>query len=209
MALTISVPAASRELVTLGAVRDELNVRDDSQDSILTDLIADASRVIEEYCERTFAKQTYVETLQGTGGVNLVVSVLPIVSVSEITKSEVVVDSDTYTIQEPELGEIYSENGWEWYGGWTRGINLHPLPGTGKYTFQVTYVAGYNLPNDVSADLPYQIIRAAMITVKDWFQNKARNVSVKSMQTAGATFVYDVSHIPAPALRLLSKWCAV
>lgn len=206
MALTISVAAASRELVTLEDVREELEVRDSSVDAIIESIITDASRVIEEFCERTFAKQTYVETLPGTGGVNLMLSVVPVISITQITKSGSVVDSANYTLQEPELGLVYSEHGWEWYGGWERGLTLHPIPNSAKYTFEATYVAGYDLPNDASLTLPHQIIRAAMITVKDWYWNRSRNMSIKSMQTAGATYTYDISHIPAPAVRLLSKW---
>lgn len=206
MALTVSVPAASRELVGLEDVKEELRTRDNSLDAELERLITTASFVIEEFCERTFAKQTYIETLEGSADVNLALSVTPVVSITEIKENGVVIDATSYELQEPELGFVYKETGWYWAGAWVGGLTLHPKARSGKHTFEATYVGGYDLPNDASPTLPYQVERAAMITVKDWYQNKARNVSIMRMKSAGTEYRYYIELIPASAMQALSKW---
>ena len=61
--LTVIDPADTHRLVTLVAVRRELQVTDDIDDLFLTGLIDQASATARSWCRRTFAEETVRETI--------------------------------------------------------------------------------------------------------------------------------------------------
>jgi hypothetical protein len=205
VSITVKTAASRRQLADLEDVKEELRIQGNNYDNLLSRMIDDASAAIEEYCDRIFASQTYVETLPGSGGVNLSLYHFPITSITSIKENGTVLDSSYYVLQEPEAGIVFREAGWGWSGMWeTAVITSHPVQNTMKYVYEVEYVAGFGLPSDLIPTLPKGIERAAIIMVKDWYQNAARNVSIKRMRAADAEFQYDSTSIPPVAMRLLS-----
>jgi hypothetical protein len=81
---TLITPATERALVTLDDLREQLRVRpgDVANDAWLTKVIARASLAAERYCNRIFAKQTYLDTfptgITGVLGEPLILSQAPV-----------------------------------------------------------------------------------------------------------------------------------
>ncbi len=205
MALTVTTPSAAPELCELQKVKDELGITSDSDDDVLTELIKDASLILEEYCQRTFAEQTYRETLPGYGGTNMVLSVIPIVSITQILRDTSAITD--FTITEPESGIIWRQAGWGWTTQFVgNSLVAHPFPGSEKYEYQVDYVAGFKVFNAVVPNLPRGVERAAIITVKDWFNNLAVNTTIKKFKSADTAIEQVIEAIPPSALRLVSPF---
>lgn len=205
MALTVTTPANSLLLCSVADVMDELGCSSDDDQSTLVKLCQQASEAITAYCGRQFAKQTYQESVAGYGDVHLLLSVYPIISVSQILCSGAAITD--YTIQDPDGGMLYRESGWQWTTQWVGRISPKPWPQSEEAIFVVDYVAGYDLPDELLPTLPGDIERAAIVTVKDWFVNRKRNKRIKSIKAADITTQFnDESALPATAVRLLSTY---
>ncbi len=209
MALTVLTPAASFALCELDKVKAELGITSDNDDDVLKELIIDVSAVLEEYCQRVFAEQTYRETLPAYGGTNLVLGVIPVTSIVQILRDTTAITD--FTLTEPEAGIVWRQSGWDWSTQLVGNtLVAHPFPGSEKYIYQADYVAGYKLPSAVVPTLPRGIERAAIITVKEWFHNAAVNTSIKSFKSGGGmdgTWIeQSFEAIPPAALRLVSPY---
>lgn len=123
------IAAASNALTTVANVkyvwgRPQADTGDDDRIQTLINLISDR---IEYWCGRKFTKQTYTDELHDGNGDNyLFLKQYPIVSVTEIKRDDIAVDSDYYKVYEDEgfvLKETY----------WTKGYQ----------NLKVTYEAGF------------------------------------------------------------------
>lgn len=153
MGVVTSVYAPTLVLSTIAKVKAELGITVTTYDSLLTELLRQASATVETYCQRTFARQTYVETTGALGGVYFDLFQAPVVSLSSTTYSgDVLTD---VTVADVERGRLYREGGFAWTtarfaglsaaGGWLAdGIPL-PLHEAPDYVF--TYKAGFLLPS--------------------------------------------------------------
>ncbi len=203
MALTVLTPATSFDLCELSRIKDELGIIGDTDDDVLIGLIKDASEVLEEYCQRTFSEQTYRETVRGFGGTNMVLSVIPVSSITQILRDTAAITD--FILVEPEEGILWRQAGWGWSTQYTGNtLVTHPYPGSEKYEYQVDYVAGYKLHNAVTPNIPRGVERAAIVTVKEWFLNKAVNTSLKLFKSADTTIEQKFEAIPPSAVRLIS-----
>ena len=74
-------------------------------------------------------------------------------------------DSDTYTLTEPEARIVFCESYWAYTGH--------------QYRYTPTYTHGYNLPDMTGADtLPYDIQQAALELCKGMWLARQRDPSV-------------------------------
>ena len=203
MALTVTTPANSTKLCLVGDIMDEMDVSPEDE-ATLDRMIQQASDSIVKYCERQFAKQTYTETVPGFGDNHLLLSVAPIASVTSVVSDGLAITD--FVLQEPESGLLYREAGWLWTTKQIGMVSPKPAPYGEEFSYTVVYVAGYDLPDHMLPTLPGPIERAAIITVKDWFANRSRNLSIKKLRTTDLAVEHEDNAIPPTALRLLSPF---
>jgi hypothetical protein len=136
MALTVVTPAASDNLISLSEVKERLEISGSASDRLLGIFIRGASSGILEYLGSGFhlGRQRYRETFSGNGRRSLYLSRFP-VDPESITFSgdgaEITADLN------PEIGEIFRQCGW-------------PATSTeAPDRYEVTYTAGYLLPDQV------------------------------------------------------------
>jgi hypothetical protein len=104
--LVIIDPATDRQLVTLDAVKNELQVTGSADDAFLSDLIDQASAAIETWCNRTFATERVRETIdQSTVTDSLMISRFPVVEV--YSASIAGADTDVATLEIEDGGFLY------------------------------------------------------------------------------------------------------
>lgn len=210
MALTVTTPADSNHLTTLEVVVDELGLTNDDDHQLLEEMIQQASDAAESYCARVFAKQTYQETVRANGGPHLLLAQWPVVSVSQILNDGSPVTD--FTLQEPEEGILYRKKGWGWSTRFAQGslspLSPNPYPNSEEATYTVDYIAGYALLDALIPNLPGDVQRAAIITVKDWYLNRSRNPSLtEKAGPASSRFKYSADHDLHPAAaRLLGRY---
>lgn len=212
MGVTITSAASSQALTTIARIKTELGISGSGDDSLLTDLVLDASDYIVRYCGRTFVKETVTETLPSSGGVFLVLSRRPISSISEIRFSGDVVDSSDYEIHEADSGIVYRSNGWSSTQATYQSITLREMPSTGQNLYAVDYVAGYTTRamDAVYYDLPLSVERACIELAKQWYLSRCRD---KNVTADGLSGVYSSSYkdqaMPSSVRRLLAPWVSV
>lgn len=223
MALNISTTQLGEDLVSLADTKTFLRISDTSDDAILTLLIQDASRAIEDYLGYDLFRQTYVEDLSGQGGNYLLVSRVPLESITSIVKddSTTSLDSTTYEIHDMRVGSIYSTVGWSFSPFYSGDIAPgDPDPKKDSQNYQVTYVAGYQPADDttvtstVSTNLstvPGAMKMAAYNTVRDWYFTVDRDRTISRIESEDFVIQYRgeedqkiaVGELPLSAQRLL------
>lgn len=163
MAVTVTVAAEKTELTTVQAVKAALGVSSSRFDKVLHRLIGAATDAIEEYVGHVFAKQTYEETVKGSGNTILMVTNVPIIGTPTVlTDSSPIID---FTVEDPEAGMLYRRSGWavgDWVGWAAEPVVIH---GTAERNFTVTYEAGYVLPGEEDRTLPKSIEQACINAV--------------------------------------------
>ena len=213
MAVTVTIPAESTALTTTAAIKNVLGVSSIKFDAALDRLIAAATSAIEIYVGHVYAKQTYLETVNGAAHPLLMLTNTPIVSVTLVLcESEPVTD---FKIHSAETGVLSRSAGWmqsAWVGwGAERGV----IHGTGDLLYSVTYEAGYVTPGLPDADLPAHIEQACIETVVDWYRSGSRDDAVKSKKVGDLSITYKSSaagdiggddvRLPVGARALLSR----
>lgn len=147
MSISVTTAAATTDLTTLGAFKGMMgSVIPDGAETLIGELIQRASDAIVRVCHRPFAREAVTETLPGDGGISLMLTRTPVLSVSLVTLlGETVVD---YSIEDSGAGILYRQNGWTWTvgAGWEltevlRVYEMHP-------SYSVSYIGGYLMPSD-------------------------------------------------------------
>jgi hypothetical protein len=143
MAITVTVPPGTTKLIALSDLKAILGITDSANDTLLGNIFQRGSDAIARFCNRVFAQRTVIETLPGPGGQLLKLKFSPVVTLTSIALDGETVDPDTYTLTKPDAGIIFRESYWAYTGH--------------KYSYAVTYVHGYNLP-DMSGALLFPTI---------------------------------------------------
>jgi hypothetical protein len=165
MAVTVTVPHSTTKLIALADLKAILGIADSANDTLLGNIIQRGSDALARFCNRVFAQRTIVETLPGTGGQLLKLKFSPITTLTSITFDGDTVDSDSYTLIEPDARMVYREAGWFYTGH--------------AYDYAATYTHGYNLPDMTGADtLPHDIQQAALELCKGMWLARLRDPSV-------------------------------
>lgn len=191
MALTVITAATNRKLASLSDVLAELPAAATADSDWLERQILKASQRVETYCDRIFAKQTYRETLPGYGDHILQLTHYPVLDDPEVEVSLRGLPVTTFSV-EADVGQLYSEHGWEWtvVAGW--GMTAQPIPGSEAPSFSVDYAAGYVLPDDDDdTTLPEDIQDAVVEIVKlRWFR-RAQNPLERSVKIGSLAVTYS------------------
>jgi Phage gp6-like head-tail connector protein len=163
--MAVTVPPSTTKLIALADLKALLGITDSANDTLLGNIIQRGSDAIARFCNRVFAQRTVIETLPGPGGQLLTLKFSPIVTLTSIALDGETVDSDTYTLTEPDAGIVFCESYWAYTGH--------------KYSYTATYTHGYNLPDMAGTDtLPYDIQQAALELCKGMWLARQRDPSV-------------------------------
>jgi hypothetical protein len=142
--MAVTVPPSTTQLIALADLKAVLGITDGANDARLGHIIRRGRDAIARFCTRAFAQRTVIETLPGPGGQLLTLKMSPVVTLAAIALGGETVDSDTYTLTEPDAGIVFREAGWSYTGH--------------KYSYTATYTHGYPLPDMAGSDtLPHDI----------------------------------------------------
>lgn len=196
MSLTVTTAASTRLLCSVTDVLDEMP----EPVTLVERFVAQASAAIERYCGVIFAQQRYTEIRCGEPSTIMMLSRMPLVSLSSVTlEGEAKTD---YRIEQAEAGLLYRRLGWWSYS-------------TQEWTF--VYVAGYVLPGQTPIDatgpaLPGDVQRACIEAVKIWWQEReiSDRIASKTLGLTGDRIEYRLSAnleaLPPLAKNLLDPW---
>ena len=175
--LTVIDPAETHRLVTLLAVRRELNVIDEIDDVFLTSLIDQASATARSWCRRTFAEETVSETVYLDRPASPIeLTRYPLTEIASVTVAGTVLDPAEYEVEE--------DPGW-----------LYRLDASGGRCARfcgrvvVEYTGGYTLPDAARPTLPDDIQRGALLLVKGAYFARTRDPAIRSESVEGAGIV--------------------
>lgn len=203
MALTVLTAATSRRLTTAEALYDDTgDVFYLEEPTKANALIDQASAAIEGYLGRILAQQRYLLITGQRPEVCLPLheKTRPIVTVDGIEAGDTTVTD--YRIENAEAGLLYRRDGWGRY----RGLD----------DLEVTYVAGYILPEQTTPPgpsglvLPADIEHATIETAKVWRHERLPESRVVSRTLGDQRIEYAVQAgrraIPVLAQHMLSTY---
>ena len=205
MTLTVTTAAPKTRLTTVARVKAELGITASTDDTLLGDLVDRASAAIVSYCHRVFAREAIYETMGGFGDIHMQLGRTPIAGTpSTVYQNEGDTGTGTlltdWSVGDKMRGWLYRRLGWTWTaqrngglmasGGWLD--NGFPLANQEEPQFQVTYVAGYLMPeqnmtpttvsvsstdnsfNDSASGFP-SLLKAGDVIVTSGFATAANN----------------------------------
>ncbi len=151
--------------------RLEYSSQDNETQELIEALIEVASEQIENYCFRSFAKGTYTEKINGSGGEYIILRNIPIESITSVkfrdqfTGDEETIDGTEFTIND-KVGIVYwnefSESDSQFNGLWPEA----------QQNVTITYIGGYE-----EIPLPVQKVCADM--VETMFDPSAANGAIE------------------------------
>ena len=193
--LEVVTAAESTDLTTIVAVETELGTLTTAQKAWANSAIEAASALIEQEANQIFAQQNYTETSAGSGSSQIMLDRTPIIGTPTIvsTDNEVIVD---FVVEDALAGILYRRQGWTQEISYQRGITYDPLAYETHPSFVITYVGGYHLPSfpdelvAPEVELPANIQRACVLTVKAWWHSKNRDSTVSWKQVGDLALGY-------------------
>ena len=194
MAITVITPASNKNLTTVSAVTQHLNISGSeaaTNSDYLQALVNRASSFIENYCNRVFAEEEVDETLPSTGEPRLLLSRLPIVSVTSATYKGEVEDATNYYIEDADAGFLFNKKGWRSTTVYGRYIDYYPT----SYAvddWTIRYTGGYKLPGETDRNLPHDIELACILIVAQWYkEDKDTRSNIRKLKIGDAEETYS------------------
>ncbi len=214
---------------TVAIVQEELGIGDiDGQ--YIDRLIQEASSELDQRCSRVFFRSTaFVEKVPGYGTALLRVSGrLPLLSIISIVRlsdsaggTPETIDASLYAIDDPDIGTIRHDTGWDWTARVAGDITRDSLAGTEERLYEVTYDGGYvtrsqdeegDFPND-ERNLPFDVERACIDLVVSRYRQRGRDKSVVSERVMSAATTYTKASgrvvgldVPPSVEALVRRW---
>jgi hypothetical protein len=172
--LRVLTAAPSRALIALATVKDRLGITGSTEDTRLTDLIAEASSAIVTFLGRDLARQRYEESIAGHGRLLLQLARFPVDRDSvTMTVDAVAVAATDFAYSDHEIGHLFRGIGW-------------PLSSDDddRNNVVVTYKAGYVLPDQIRT-----WATALTLAAGDWLRPTSPALSplLFEITTAGAS----------------------
>lgn len=171
--------AGTRDLCTLGDVKEWLGLKTQDADPVLARLITATSAHIESWLSRPIATKTVTEKYSGNGGSAMQLRGYPIQSVSSVT-----VDGLACTAFHFDEANLVRDD----YGVFTRG----------QANVVVTYTAGY-------AAIPEEIAQCAVELVALRFKERDR-IGLTTQALAQGNTSYAREEFPPHIKSLLQQW---
>jgi uncharacterized phiE125 gp8 family phage protein len=172
--LTVIDPAGAHRLVTLAAVKAELQVTGGADDAFLTGLIDQASAIARSWCRRTFAEEKVSESFYLDRPASPIeLSRYPVTGIISVTVAGTALDPAEYEVEQ-DSGLLYRLDA---SGGRCARF-------CGRVV--VEYTGGYALPDAPQPTLPDDIQRAATVLVKGAYLGRTRDPAIRSESIEGA-----------------------
>jgi len=217
MAVTVTSAAVHKEFTTLNVVKNEMNITGSSVDALLVDGIRQSRDIITRFTGREFARETIQETMDSAGGLKLVVSRTPLISITQITDDGTTISSTLYSIDDSDAGIIFKETGWK--NTQMAGQNVVQFPlHEGKRDWSVTYIAGYIMPGSTegAVTLPYDLERASIDIIKTFYFQASNDPTFKSEKVGDASYTrFSMGEtgggsgnggLPPSSINILNRW---
>lgn len=180
------------DLTTLASVKLYLGKTNNDSDDVLTLLISQISKAVENYTGRNFLTASYDVTLDGNGASALYLPERPVTAITTLEANGKVIQASAsfYTdgyVREPDM--VYLRN------------MLFPV---GRKNVRIAYTAGYaNV-----ASLPADIVGAVNETVALRFKERDW-LGFKSKSLAGETITFETAQFSKTALNVLDSYMVV
>lgn len=214
MAIEVITPAVDNYLTSVDKLKLILGISDNSQDSLLEEMIKQASDLIETYTGRVFAEEEVVESLPGKGTPDILLSRTPIINVTSVKFDTT--ETPGWVILDKDAGIIQRRDGW-------LNTNLSWAtisPHESSYyenRWHFTYTGGYKLPSaGAQRNLPYDLERACIEISKTYHEQaqmdgtlesyKIGDTSVKWAKRSASGSGGEFSSIPNIALNVLDYY---
>lgn len=205
---------ATDGLTTVGRVAFQLGVTDDDKLHIIGRMIEEATAAIERYCNRTFKQATVTEKLAGYGRPYLMVSRLPLNSITSITYDGGAVSAGDYEIANATTGEIMHKTGvWNDTSKQSLNASLTKTPYSEGKLYTVVYSGGYVLPGNSGRTLPADIEAACVMAVSSMYSRRLDNPDIVKESLSGVASVEygstsgnTTAQLPAAAAAILDKY---
>lgn len=209
--IVVTSAAESHNLTTTERVKQHLKVTSAADNDWLSFLITRASAAIERLTYRRFAKESVTETVGGSGRVELVLSRVPIISVSEARFDGTAVTLSDIIVSNKYAGLIFYQS------GFTRtSINIRPLissvpTGEAALDWEVDYVGGYWLPSFSGSPgasdilLPGDLEQLCIDLVSSWYKGSDRDPNIKSERIGDYSATYGEGQVPERIVRDLQR----
>lgn len=180
-------------LATLSQLKTHLSIQqsDTKYDGKMTLFLEAATAWIEQYCDRKFKSENYVETIHGNRSNYIVTDQWPIISVSELrisserdwTSAQTLIDSSSYGISSDKLGVTY------YAGHFPRGFD----------NIRLSYRAGYEV---IPADLQLGCLWAA-----EWFYlHNNRGDQGRTTASKGGESIGILSEVPGMIKSIIDSY---
>ena len=152
------------EPISLSEAKNHLRIDGSDEDTYLATIITAARRYCEQYCNRAFITQTWIQyPTKFSNGMKL--SINPVQSVSSITYYDV--DGNSQTLNSSQYQVDLSDDICRVY----EAVNVD-FPDTQDEKINpitITYISGYG---DASTDVPMDILHAIKLMISHFFQNR-------------------------------------
>lgn len=202
MAIEVVTPAPSYGLTTKEAVKAVLGISGSDQDTLIDDMIKQASDFAISYCGRTFAKEEVRETLPGKGLPDIILSLTPILEMTTVKfRGGTNLTAPTnYKIKDAKIGILQMPQGWTSSEYAWNTISPHPSSYAAD-DWEFVYWGGYVLPGWNESDegprtLPYDLERAIIEMTKSYYLNRKTDGltgNMKSYKIGDTSVTWDVS----------------
>ncbi len=197
--LEIITPATETRLISIEAARVAVGLANDdtSQDAALEPLIDQASAAIVAFIGQPLARATYRETVYSRlASDSMMLARFPVVSIASVGIDGADIDADGYRVDQA-TGILHRRTPTRCGPFWPAGETV------------ITYTAGYELPDDLPADIQ----RAAILMLRQSHTAAGRDPLLRSEETDGvASFSYfaaGAAAVPLEAQALLSSYQTV
>lgn len=187
--LAVTDAAATQDLTTVAAVKDELGLVTNEHDMKLLGWIHEQSRVVADHCNRVFGAETVTETIQlATPRRTIALRRWPNIAAVTVTEDGVAVAASGYRIVD-ESGILHRLSGGA-AGWWPCGVDI-----------VIAYRAGYELLDA----LPEPIERVTKTLVKAQWHASRRDPYLRGEQIEGiGRFDYWVGDTPGSRDQILA-----
>lgn len=171
--LTVTTPAATRDLVTLASVKAQLDTTTKDKDENLSAWISQASAAVEAYCNSVYSRETVQQTdrTRGYVGEGIILERKNAPSIVSVTEDGVALTTDQYELDGHVVYRLSDDERSSW---------------TGKVVIE--YASGFSL-----AAMPANIQRAVILTVNQYRMGMTRDPQVRSESGdgLGSTSYFD------------------
>lgn len=192
MSIEVIDAAPDDLLTTVAYVKANLDISGSTYDTLIEQMIREASAWACKFTGRTFALEEVREKLPGKGLPELILSRTPIVSITSV-KFDTSVITD-YSIKDKDVGTLFRRSGWTNTNLPWNTIQPHPSS-YDEDRWVIEYWGGYVLPNWGSSEgtrnFPYDLQRAVTEMVKATFLNRKMDGSLRSYKIGDTSVTWD------------------